>query len=118
MARSVMRVIINILLYALIFHAVFLCTSDDNIKEAEENLNFVSLTADSDSLHYGQSTVITAEADGTAIKYKWHAERGEIEGSGYRIIFRAACTCPFDEVSCTVSDRRASITRSVTITLY
>jgi hypothetical protein len=118
MARSIFPLLKIYMLGAFIVLSLFSCTRDDITGETVRKLYFVSLTADSDSLHYGQSTVITAEVDGTGITYKWHASSGEILGTGYRVTFIAKCTCPYNEVSCTASDNKVSITRSITITIY
>jgi hypothetical protein len=94
------------------------CRKDEYYQEGSELLYFLSLTADQDTLHFGETTLITAEVAGNNVSFKWYSQSGVILGSGYQIKFVATCTCKTNDIFCTAFAQNRSETKTVTITIY
>jgi hypothetical protein len=109
----------KIVLYIIFILCILLaCKKGDYYQKDSELLTFLSLTSEKDSVHFGESTRITAEVGGRGVSYKWYADRGVIQGSGNQITFIATCTCRFNDVSCTAVAENKSVTKTVTIIIY
>jgi hypothetical protein len=109
----------NILFLVLFIpFALLACKKDDYYNEESELLSFLSLTSEKDSLRFGESTRIIAEVGGSGVAFKWNAERGVILGSGNQVTFIAACTCRFNDVSCTAVVQNRTVTKTVTVIVY
>jgi len=96
----------------------FACSKDeagDDIPELP--LVYESLIAEKNIINAGETTKITATAEGFKIEFHWSATGGDILGSGQQVTY-TACPCYIgtNQVSCTISDGYGqSETKKVTI---
>jgi hypothetical protein len=85
-------------------------------------INFISLTADNDTIEAGMSTNVKALAEGYKISYEWSATRGYImpEDNKPNEIKYSASPCAVGEIiiTCRVTDFcKNSKSKDVTITV-
>lgn len=81
---------------------------------------FVSLTAENDSIRVGESTQVTAVVDGRGlIMYEWQASRGDILGAGFRITYLPrSCSIGVNTITCKAKLGSVTFTRSIQIKVY
>ena len=93
------------------------CSKTDNLIIKDSILtSFESLTAEKDTLKRGQSTQITARAEGYKIMFKWYATEGELLGSGSQITFVASPCCTGNSIiTCEAIAANRSESKSITI---
>ncbi len=103
----------------LIIIVVFLiaCNDEPGPEGNHEPLNFISLTADQDTIEAGTNTGIVAEAEGYELSYHWSATSGSILGSGSEVTYAPGpCSVGENTITCKVTDGYGkSDTKSVTI---
>ncbi len=82
-------------------------------------LSFDSLSALKSKIQIGEETTVTASVKGTNISYQWQASTGTIVGQASQVSYGSSCaSCKGDNtVSCTVSDGKTSITKSIIISI-
>ncbi len=112
----------------LILFAIFGWGCDGKNNSFDENnppigtyLNeFVSLTADKDSIRVGESTQVTAVVDGRGlIMYEWQATRGDILGAGFKITYLPrSCSVGVNTITCKAKLGSVEFTRSIQIMVY
>ncbi len=81
---------------------------------------FVSLTAEKDSLRVGESTKVTAIVDGRGlIRYEWQVTRGDILGAGSAITYLSrSCSVGVQTITCKAKLGSVEFTKSIQITVY
>jgi hypothetical protein len=85
------------------------CENNEQTQECIDNpINFISLTAENDTVASGMSTIVTAVAEGYKLSYKWSATRGyitPIEGKPNEIKYSASpCAVGEITITCKVTD--------------
>jgi len=121
------KIIKNNLAFLLLvtFISVILCNitscdkKDDNSDNNTEQLEFIDLSAESDTVFINSSTNVTATATGYDLSYNWASTGGIIYGSGAEVLFGTPNCTPGDKIiSCSVKDgNNNSETKQITITV-
>lgn len=109
------KLVITGLLLSLLMIA---CGKEDpNGGDPSQELVYESLIAERDTLMAGETTAITATAEGYQLEYHWSATLGDILGSGASVQYATSpCHAGTNEVSCTVKDGNdKSMSKSVSI---
>jgi hypothetical protein len=107
----------SVILILLILPAFISCEKKNEIPDDCVPINYISLTAENDTIELGGETRINAEATGDGLVYKWTKTLGVILGSGSSVTYvTTPCAIGEIEVTCKVTDRcRKSETMSVSI---
>ncbi len=99
------------LIVIIILSLLLVCISCEKKNEPPDDcipLNFISLTAENDTIELGGETQITAVAEGDGLVYEWTKSLGVIQGSGPSVIYVSTpCAVGEIEVTCKVIDRCA-----------
>ena len=85
------------------------CENNEQTQECIDNpINFISLTAENDTLEAGMSTNVTAVAEGYKLSYEWSATRGYItpvENKQNEIKYSASpCSVGEITITCKITD--------------
>ena len=106
-----------LILAVFIALSITACSKTENLVIKDSILtSFESLTAEKDTLKRGQSTEITARAEGYKIMFKWYATEGELLGSGSQITFVASPCCTGNSIiTCEAIAANTSESKSITI---
>jgi len=107
----------------LFFYIILCCLLTSCKKEEKDEdaylSSFISLVADNDTIFTGQSTKITATAEGQNISFFWTASAGDILGSGNVVTYIApTCVPGINEISCTASAGSSSEKKTINITVF
>lgn len=108
-------------IFLLLFILIFVCCENhDQTQECIDNpLKFISLTAESDTIESGMSTIVTAIAEGYKLSYQWEADRGYITPQNDpNIVKYSASPCAVGEITITckvIDDCNNSLSKDVKI---
>ena len=96
------------------------CSTDDDLDGGSGDsgtlIQFISLTAEHDTVPAGGSTKITAVVDGVLVRYIWSANSGDILGSGYQVTWVApSCGCVYGIVNCEAQAGGMVLEKTITI---
>ena len=109
--RSIVLILSLILLFA--------CDKEkDNYETSPTGVlnEFISLSAEQDSVITGGSTKVTAVVDGELIIYLWSATQGDILGNGSQITWVApACVCGNGIITCKVRAGGRELSKTIEI---
>ena len=112
-----MRYIAILLIQVHVLCTLFISCDDQERPENCNPINFISLTAENDTIESGGETAVTAEAEGDGLVYGWTKTLGVINGSGSSVVYVATpCATGEVEVTCKVTDVCGN-SESVTITI-
>ncbi|MBN1819949.1 MAG: hypothetical protein JXR31_05065 [Prolixibacteraceae bacterium] len=99
------KILYGIGLFLLILH--FGCGENDPEETGPvQELNFISLEAEKDTLFSGDTTLIKAIATGSDLEFLWSATKGDLLGSGSEVIYASSrCHVGTNQVTCEVIDK-------------
>jgi hypothetical protein len=111
-----MKIYQFVIFCAIILMNIYSCKKDDKNNE-QTTLTFTELLAEKDTISPGQTTIITAIANGEGLSYLWSANAGDILGSGYKVTYVSTpCVLGNIDISCTVRDKgNQTLTKKITI---
>ena len=95
------------------------CSSEEDNFEPIDQLRYISLTIEKDTIEAGEEVKVKAEATGSQLEYFWSASKGDILGHGAEVIYASSpCHIGTNTITCKVTNGNAqSSTKNVNITV-
>lgn len=94
------------ILFGLLLLGIFFCQcSSDDDTEALDDLKYISLVIEKDTIMAGDQVKITATATGSELKYYWSATKGDILGSGAEVTYASSpCHIGTNTITCKITN--------------
>ncbi|HNW75910.1 MAG TPA: hypothetical protein PKJ28_03390 [Bacteroidales bacterium] len=103
------------LLWILTAFLLWSCAEKDNTQPSEE-IKINSLTASENPVKAWDTAVITVEATGDNLQYRWEANHGNFRGGGKQIRYAAGeCCVGLNTITCTVSNSSGKVSDTIMI---
>lgn len=111
------------LLNSLVLMLAFSCKKENTEPEipvlTTAPLVFNDLKADRTGIRVGETTSVTATAEGDNLLYSWTCSSGTIVGQGSQVTYGSTCvSCKgLNTITCTVSNGSGSQTKSIEVSI-